>query len=86
MIYLIDKYSLRGYGNLAKNGEPDIKGDEFRLGNCVWFIGSTLLQQGAELTPRSAPGRILGATFWFYALILIATYTANLAAFFASKA
>ena len=84
-IYLIDKYSKHGYKRYAKEGKPDIKGDEFRFGNCVWFVGSTLLQQGAELTPMSAPGRVLGAAFWFYALILISTYTANLAAVFASK-
>ena len=65
-------------------GKGDAKGDEFRLGNSVWFVGSTLLQQGAELTPMSVPGRIMGATFWFYALIMISTYTANLAAVFAS--
>ena len=84
LIYLIDKYSQHGYKRYAKKGVADIKGDEFRFGNCLWFVGSTLLQQGAELTPMSAPGRIMGATFWFYALILISAYTANLAAVFAS--
>ena len=84
LIFLIDKYSLRGYRRFAMEGKGDAKGDEFRLGNSVWFVGSTLLQQGAELTPMSVPGRIMGATFWFYALIMISTYTANLAAVFAS--
>ncbi len=30
---------------------------------------------------RSIPGRIVGAAWWFFTLILISSYTANLAAF-----
>ena len=85
LIYIIDHYSPQGYKALAKENMENITGDEFRMNNCIWFVSSTLLQQGAELTPMSGPGRVLGTAFWFYALILIATYTANLAAFFASK-
>jgi len=30
---------------------------------------------------RSLPGRIVGSAWWFFTLIIISTYTANLAAF-----
>ena len=36
---------------------------------------------GGDNTPISVSGRMLSAFWWFFALIIIATYTANLAAF-----
>jgi len=35
----------------------------------------------ARLSCRSLSGRIAGSSWWFFTLILISTYTANLAAF-----
>jgi len=34
-----------------------------------------------DVTVRSLPGRIVGSAWWFFTLIIISTYTANLAAF-----
>lgn len=39
------------------------------------------MQQGSDLSPRSMSGRIVGSVWWFFTLILISSYTANLAAF-----
>lgn len=33
------------------------------------------------LSPRSLSGRIVGGVWWFFTLIIISSYTANLAAF-----
>jgi len=33
------------------------------------------------VSDRSLPGRIVGSAWWFFTLIIISTYTANLAAF-----
>ncbi|KAF3840640.1 hypothetical protein F7725_006502 [Dissostichus mawsoni] len=39
------------------------------------------MQQGCDISPRSLSGRIVGGVWWFFTLIIISSYTANLAAF-----
>lgn len=39
------------------------------------------MKQGCDMNPRSFSTRIIGAIWWFFTLILISSYTANLAAF-----
>lgn len=81
LIFCLDHFSPSGYrATAARTGEGD--GDELNLFNSLWFAAGSILQQGADNTPRSASGRILGGAFWFFTLILISTYTANLAAYF----
>lgn len=55
--------------------------NEFTMINSLWFSLAAFMQQGGELSPRSLSGRIVGACWWFFTLILISSYTANLAAF-----
>ncbi len=42
---------------------------------------AALLQQGADISPKSASARLIAGVWWFFTLILISSYTANLAAF-----
>lgn len=53
----------------------------FNLSNTFWFSLGALMQQGSEISPRSISGRIVGTGWWFFTLIIISSYTANLAAF-----
>ncbi|CAL1535038.1 unnamed protein product [Lymnaea stagnalis] len=53
----------------------------FNLANTVWFSLGALMQQGSDIYPRSISGRIVGSAWWFFTLIIISSYTANLAAF-----
>ena len=39
------------------------------------------MHQGVDLLPRSISGRVVTGVWWFFSLILVASYTANLAAF-----
>ncbi|XP_071847212.1 glutamate receptor 2-like [Apostichopus japonicus] len=55
--------------------------NNFSFSNSVWFSLGALMQQGGDTTPRSLAGRIVGGVWWFFTLILISSYTANLAAF-----
>lgn len=84
MMYAVDLFSPFGHRAEAREtGEG--AGDEFNLFNSLWFATASMLQQGGDNTPKSPSGRILAAAFWFFILIIISTYTANLAAFFTSK-
>ena len=55
--------------------------NDFTLANSFWFTVGTLMQQGSDLNPRAASTRIVGGIWWFFTLIIISSYTANLAAF-----
>ena len=39
------------------------------------------MTSGGDATPVTTSGRIMGTFWWFFSLIIVATYTANLAAF-----
>ncbi|XP_043461147.1 glutamate receptor 1 isoform X2 [Leptopilina heterotoma] len=55
--------------------------NDFSILNSLWFSLGAFMQQGCDISPRSISGRIVGSVWWFFTLILISSYTANLAAF-----
>ncbi|XP_076352461.1 glutamate receptor 4-like isoform X3 [Tachypleus tridentatus] len=55
--------------------------NDFSLMNSLWFSLGAFMQQGCDVCPRSMAGRIVGSVWWFFTLIIISSYTANLAAF-----
>uniref|UniRef100_A0A8C6M8B4 Glutamate receptor n=1 Tax=Nothobranchius furzeri TaxID=105023 RepID=A0A8C6M8B4_NOTFU len=61
-------------------GPPDPPND-FGIFNSLWFSLGAFMQQGCDISPRSLSGRIVGGVWWFFTLIIISSYTANLAAF-----
>ncbi|KAM9513921.1 glutamate receptor 2 isoform 2-T2 [Salvelinus alpinus] len=55
--------------------------NEFGIFNSLWFSLGAFMRQGCDISPRSLSGRIVGGVWWFFTLIIISSYTANLAAF-----
>ncbi|ESO90630.1 hypothetical protein LOTGIDRAFT_122838, partial [Lottia gigantea] len=55
--------------------------NDFTISNSLWFSLGAFMQQGCDVSPRSMSGRIVGSVWWFFTLIIISSYTANLAAF-----
>ncbi|KAL3319324.1 Glutamate receptor 1 [Cichlidogyrus casuarinus] len=53
----------------------------YTFSNSCWFAFAAFVQQSVDFAPKSAGGRIVSAVWWFFTLIIIAYYTANLAAF-----
>uniref|UniRef100_A0A8C7FF75 Glutamate receptor n=1 Tax=Oncorhynchus kisutch TaxID=8019 RepID=A0A8C7FF75_ONCKI len=62
-------------------GPTDQPPNEFGIFNSLWFSLGAFMQQGCDISPRSLSGRIVGGVWWFFTLIIISSYTANLAAF-----
>ncbi|XP_076672008.1 glutamate receptor ionotropic, kainate 2 isoform X4 [Andrena cerasifolii] len=60
---------------------PDVVENQFSLANSFWFTIGTLMQQGSDLNPKATSTRLVGGIWWFFTLIIISSYTANLAAF-----
>ncbi|KAM6132553.1 LOW QUALITY PROTEIN: glutamate receptor 2 [Pterocles gutturalis] len=54
--------------------------NEFGIFNSLWFSLGAFMQQGCDIFARSLSGRIVEG-WWFFTLIIISSYTANLAAF-----
>ncbi|VBB25177.1 unnamed protein product [Acanthocheilonema viteae] len=54
---------------------------ELSLYNSLWFTLSSFMQQGTDILPRAPSGRIASSAWWFFTLIIVSSYTANLAAF-----
>ncbi|ESO07146.1 hypothetical protein HELRODRAFT_76743 [Helobdella robusta] len=55
--------------------------NDFTILNSLWFALGAFMRRGCEVCPRSLSGRIVGSAWWFFTLIIISSYTANLAAF-----
>ncbi|XP_063059877.1 glutamate receptor 1b isoform X2 [Engraulis encrasicolus] len=68
----------QGQGQQQQQGEHT---NEFGIFNSLWFSLGAFMQQGCDISPRSLSGRIVGGVWWFFTLIIISSYTANLAAF-----
>ncbi|KAI8791988.1 glutamate receptor ionotropic kainate 2 [Biomphalaria glabrata] len=63
------------------NPDTDVVENTFNLSNSLWFTVGTLMQQGSDINPRAVSTRLVGGIWWFFTLIIISSYTANLAAF-----
>ncbi|UJR28089.1 hypothetical protein I4U23_009345 [Adineta vaga] len=59
--------------------------NRFTILNCFWFTIGSLMKQTIDYGPRSISTRVLIGSWWFFSLIMIASYTANLAAFLTTK-
>jgi len=60
---------------------PDILENKFSILNSTWFAIGSLMQQGSDIMPRATSTRMVAGVWWFFTLIMISSYTANLAAF-----
>lgn len=61
--------------------EPDNLFNQFSMKNCFWFTMGSLMQQGSEIAPIGIATRMIAGLWWFFTLIMVSSYTANLAAF-----
>ena len=80
-LYLLDRFSPFGRYKLP-NCETITEEDALNLSSAIWFAWGVLFNSGiGEGTPRSFSGRVLGMVWAGFAMIIVASYTANLAAF-----
>ncbi|XP_068617321.1 glutamate receptor ionotropic, kainate 2-like [Battus philenor] len=61
--------------------EPETLDNQFTLANAFWFTLGSVLTQGSEIAPIAVSTRMAGSMWWFFTLIMVSSYTANLAAF-----
>ncbi|WKY17300.1 hypothetical protein Q1695_001700 [Nippostrongylus brasiliensis] len=80
-LWLFDRFSPYSCTN---SNERYIDGTEdriFSFKECLWFCMTSLTPQGGGEAPKNISGRLVVASWWLFGFIIIASYTANLAAF-----
>ncbi|XP_040903568.1 glutamate receptor 1a isoform X2 [Toxotes jaculatrix] len=86
VLFLVSRFSpyewhAEDYEETGEPQTPTQQTNEFGIFNSLWFSLGAFMQQGCDISPRSLSGRIVGGVWWFFTLIIISSYTANLAAF-----
>ncbi|WAR00595.1 GRIA2-like protein, partial [Mya arenaria] len=81
MLYMVGRFSPYEWQPDEGSGNVVAPSDTFSFINTLWFSLGALMQQGPDIFPRSLSGRVLASAWWFFTLITISSYTANLAAF-----
>lgn len=77
MIWFLDKFSPYS----AQNKKYPYECRIFTLKESFWFSLTSFTPQGGGESPKSLSGRTLIAAYWLFVVLMVATFTANLAAF-----
>uniref|UniRef100_A0AAR5QFC0 Glutamate receptor 1 n=1 Tax=Dendroctonus ponderosae TaxID=77166 RepID=A0AAR5QFC0_DENPD len=82
LLFILARFSPYEWDNPHPcNSEPDVLENQFTLLNSLWFTIGSLMQQGSDIAPKAVSTRMVAGMWWFFTLIMISSYTANLAAF-----
>lgn len=80
VLYLLDRFSP--FARFKMSTTESTEEDALNLSRALWFTWGVLLNSGiGDSTPRSFSARVLGMVWAGFAMIMVASYTANLAAF-----
>ncbi|XP_039250585.2 glutamate receptor 1-like [Styela clava] len=64
------------------NEDVDVENfNKLGIGNSIWMAYAGIVGQGVDVEPLSYAGRIITGTWWYFTMLVIAAYTANLTAF-----
>ncbi|KAI5730902.1 hypothetical protein M8J77_001892 [Diaphorina citri] len=63
------------------NRDTDYLENSLTMTNLIWHNCGSLMQQGSDVAPQAVSTRLVAGMWWFFTLIMISSYTANLAAF-----
>ncbi|XP_046373510.1 glutamate receptor-like isoform X1 [Haliotis rufescens] len=78
VLFLVSRFSTVEW---QVDGDEQKLTNDFTIGNSLWFSLGAFMQQGCDVLPKSVSGRMVTSVWWFFTLIVISSYTANLAAY-----
>ncbi|XP_064489275.1 glutamate receptor ionotropic, kainate 3-like [Ornithodoros turicata] len=82
VLFLVGRLSPYEWDNPHPCRQQDqVLENNFSLLNSLWFTIGSLMQQGSDLAPKAMSTRTVAGIWYFFTLIMISSYTANLAAF-----
>uniref|UniRef100_A0A182FM19 Ionotropic glutamate receptor C-terminal domain-containing protein n=1 Tax=Anopheles albimanus TaxID=7167 RepID=A0A182FM19_ANOAL len=79
MLWLLDKFSPYSARNNKEAYPYECR--DFTLKESLWFALTSFTPQGGGEAPKALSGRTLVAAYWLFVVLMLATFTANLAAF-----
>uniref|UniRef100_A0A182IMX8 Uncharacterized protein n=1 Tax=Anopheles atroparvus TaxID=41427 RepID=A0A182IMX8_ANOAO len=79
MLWLLDKFSPYSARNNKQAYPYECR--DFTLKESFWFALTSFTPQGGGEAPKALSGRTLVAAYWLFVVLMLATFTANLAAF-----
>ncbi|XP_055379344.1 glutamate receptor ionotropic, kainate 2-like [Condylostylus longicornis] len=86
LLFLLARIAADEYENPHPcNPNPEELENKWCITNTTWLVMGSLMGQGCDILPRTGPLRIVSALWWFFALMMLNSYTANLAAFLTSS-
>jgi len=79
MLWVLDRFSPYSARNNAEAYPEPCR--EFTLKESFWFALTSFTPQGGGEAPKALSARVLVAAYWLFVVLMLATFTANLAAF-----
>ncbi|CAF3688902.1 unnamed protein product, partial [Adineta steineri] len=79
ILFLVSRFSP--YEWSMEDEETFQLSNKFSILNTLFFALAAFMQQGVDFIPRSISGRLVAGVWWYFSMILVSSYTANLAAF-----
>nr|QZH55031.1 ionotropic glutamate receptor 9 [Achelura yunnanensis] len=67
------------------NQNPENLQNIWTLYNCMWLTMGAIMTQGCDILPRGGSSRWTTSVWWFFALIITSSYTANMSAFISNE-
>ncbi|CAH2241762.1 jg16326 [Pararge aegeria aegeria] len=61
--------------------QPEELSNQFSFANSVWLIIGSVMQQGSEIAPIALAPRIITSVWWFFTMVMVASYVGTLVAF-----
>ncbi|XP_046669492.1 glutamate receptor ionotropic, kainate 2-like isoform X2 [Homalodisca vitripennis] len=82
LLYILSRITPSEWKNPHPCREsPEFLENTLTMNNLIWHNCGSLMQQGSDIAPQAVSTRIVAGMWWFFTLIMISSYTANLAAF-----
>ena len=81
-LFLVGRLSPYEWDNPfpCREDEPILEND-LSCKNSFWCVVGALMQQGSDVAPKAFSSRLITGIWYFFTLIMVSSYTANLAAF-----
>ncbi|XP_071131796.1 glutamate receptor 4-like [Mytilus edulis] len=79
LVYVNNRYSPVIPVTKPEDNEP--QQNPPKLTSSMWNVYGYFVEQGGDERPRSLSGRLILSVWWMFTILMLATYTANLAAY-----
>ncbi|XP_013191596.2 glutamate receptor ionotropic, kainate 3 [Amyelois transitella] len=82
IMIFVGRISHREWQNINPCVEqPEELTNQFSFANSVWLIIGSVMQQGTEIAPIALAPRMITSIWWFFTMIMVASYVGTLVAF-----